>query len=110
MGGHFRGIVVDEMPHPVMRNAAMLGPFAQRADRWFVPPRENPAETKTDNVGEARVAVGSIDLLFHTGVRRVNRRTFFYWIYGASKTYAVAARLGTILKNSSASAALFRSR
>ncbi len=45
-------VVVDEMPDAVMRDAAELGPFAQRAHRRLFPGRKDAAGAQADNVGE----------------------------------------------------------
>ena len=52
MHGDFGGIVVNEMPDAVMRDAAELGPFAERANRRLFPGREDAAGAQSDNVGE----------------------------------------------------------
>jgi len=50
--GDLGGIVVHEMADPVMRNAAELRPFPQRADRGLLACREYTAQAKADNISQ----------------------------------------------------------
>ena len=49
VGGNFDGIVVNEVPK-VVRDAPKAGPFAQRADRWFLALGKNPTEAQAIDV------------------------------------------------------------
>lgn len=57
MRRYLDGIVINEMPDAMMRNAPQFGPNAKRADGRFFSLGENSAQAKAEDVGE---------LAFHT--------------------------------------------
>lgn len=59
MHGDLGGIVIDEVPDPVMRNAAELGPLAQGANGRLLVLGEYPAQPQADDVRELRFNAGS---------------------------------------------------
>ena len=48
----FRRIVVNEVPHAMVRDVPEFRPVPQGGDRWFFVFRENPADPEADNVCE----------------------------------------------------------
>src|SRR5688572_6358609 len=56
--GDLGGIEVNEVSDPVIRDAAELRPFPQRANRRLLALRENSAEAQAHDVGEPVVRGG----------------------------------------------------
>jgi len=52
MRGDFSGVVINEVPDAVMRDAPELRPLAECANRWLFACREDPAEAKPEDVRE----------------------------------------------------------
>lgn len=61
MDGNLGGVVINEVPDAMMRDAPELGPFPQRPDRRLFACREYPAQAKAGDVGK---------LVFDQGRRR----------------------------------------
>ena len=59
MCGDLGRVEVNEAADLVVRDAAELGPVAERADRGLFAGRENAAGAESDNVDELRVDVSS---------------------------------------------------
>lgn len=54
----FGGVVVDEVPDPMVRDATEFRPVAQGANRGFFALRKNAAKTEADDVGKLVLAEG----------------------------------------------------
>ena len=135
--GYLGGVVVYEVTETVMRDAAELGPLAEGADRRLVASRENAAGAKTDDVGElgglagrrnggrihapgavsTGAASGNENARAGLGAGIVPKEDQLAIASGAAcggKASGAAESTGTaagmMLKNFSASAAVFKSR
>src|ERR1035438_3297845 len=65
MRSDLRRVVIDEVTDAMMRDAAQLGPVAERGDRGLFVFRKNPAEAQAEDVREL-IFCGGSELCFHT--------------------------------------------
>ena len=49
---YFCGIIVDKVPHAMMRDAPKVGPIPQRTDGGFFILWENPAAAQAEDIRE----------------------------------------------------------